>query len=305
MVLLWRTRDRAFEIANPDLGGVEVLSVGLEKSRWPSFPPGLVWLIGAGPGDPGLLTLHGLNALQQADVIVYDALVNPEILSWKRAGAEAVYSGKRGGRPSPSQRDISLKLIDMSRSGKRVARLKGGDPFVFGRGGEEALALVRAGVQIRITPGITAGIGGLAYAGIPATHRDTNQSITFLTGHDKFGSAPTEVDWGAIAKGSGALVIYMAVKHLAKIALCLIDNGRSEHEPVAIISDATLPSQRALVTTLGKANADMERHKISAPAIVCIGRNVLHHKALSWAERFWGENSQTPDTSWKPVPPES
>ncbi len=261
-----------------------------ENYRWPAFPPGLVWLIGAGPGDPGLFTLHGVNALRQADAIVYDALVNSRILDWGRCGAERIYSGKRGGRPSPKQKDISLKLIELSRSGKRVARLKGGDPFVFGRGGEEALALVHAGVQIRITPGITAGIGGLAYAGIPATHRDTNQSITFLTGHDKFGLAPTEVDWKAIAAGSDALVIYMAVKHLFKIVDCLMENGRSEHEPVAIISNATLPHQQTLVSTLGRVCEDMVRGEISAPAIVCIGENVLLRETLLWAERFWGEN---------------
>ncbi len=144
----------------------------------PKFEPGWVWLAGAGPGDPGLVTLHTLNGLRQADVVVYDALVDKGILDWMRPGVEAVYAGKRGGKPSPKQRDISLRLIEMAREGKRVLRLKGGDPFVFGRGGEEALSLVEAGVPFRVIPGVTAGIGGFAYAGIPLTHRDVNQAVT-------------------------------------------------------------------------------------------------------------------------------
>src|SRR3990167_4081315 len=174
----------------------------------PGFEPGWVWLVGAGPGDPGLLTLHALNALRQADVVVYDALVDETVLQFVRPGAQLEYSGKRGGKPSPKQRDISAKLVELARKGHRVLRLKGGDPFVFGRGGEEALALVDAGIPFRIVPGVTAGIGGLAYAGIPVTHRDTNQAVTFVTGRDSKGRAP-DLDWAAIAKGSPAIVIYM------------------------------------------------------------------------------------------------
>ena len=159
------------------------------KKHGPSCAQGWVWLCGAGPGDPGLLTLHGLNALRQADVVVYDALVGEDILSWA-GDAELIYAGKRGGKPSAKQRDISLHLVELARAGKRVLRLKGGDPFVFGRGGEEAQTLVQHGVPIRIIPGISAGIGGLAYAGIPVTHRDVNQSVTFVTGHDQTGDTP-------------------------------------------------------------------------------------------------------------------
>src|SRR5918997_3207389 len=140
----------------------------------PVFEPGWVWLGGAGPGDPALLTLHAVNALAHADAVIYDALVDPRILEHARPGAEVEYAGKRGGKPSPKQRDISLKLIALARAGRRVCRLKGGDPLVFGRGGEEALALVEAGIPFRIVPGVSAGIGGLAYAGIPVTHRDVN-----------------------------------------------------------------------------------------------------------------------------------
>lgn len=159
----------------------------LPTGDWPVIEPGWVWLCGAGPGDPGLMTLHAINALRQADVIVYDALVASEILEWARTGAEKIYAGKRGGKPSAKQADISLRLIELAREGKRVLRLKGGDPFVFGRGGEEAQTLIQHGIPVRIVPGISAGIGGLAYAGIPVTHRDVNQAVTFVTGHDQTG----------------------------------------------------------------------------------------------------------------------
>ncbi|MDA9772684.1 uroporphyrinogen-III C-methyltransferase, partial [Amylibacter sp.] len=158
-------------------------TIPLPKHNWPILQPGWVWLCGAGPGDAGLLTLHALNALRQADVIVYDALVGPDILEWANSTAELIYAGKRGGKPSAKQRDISLHLVELAKKGKKVLRLKGGDPFVFGRGGEEAQTLVQHQIPIRIIPGISAGIGGLAYAGIPVTHRDVNQSVTFVTGH--------------------------------------------------------------------------------------------------------------------------
>ncbi len=198
----------------------------LPSHDWPDLLPGWVWLCGAGPGDPGLLTLHALNALRQADVIVYDALVSEAILDWGPQ-AERIYAGKRGGKPSHVQRDISLRLVDLARAGRRVLRLKGGDPFVFGRGGEEAQTLVQHGVPIRIVPGITAGIAGLAYAGIPVTHRDVNQSVTFVTGHDRDGNAPTALDWAGIARGSQVIVIYMGMKHIGEIAARLIAAGRT------------------------------------------------------------------------------
>ena len=167
----------------------------MDGRDWPVFEPGWVWMTGGGPGDPGLITLHALNALQQADVIIYDALVDEALLRWARPEARVEYAGKRGGKPSPSQRDISLRLIELARQDMRVLRLKGGDPFVFGRGGEEAQTLVQAGVRLRVIPGISAGIGGLAYAGIPVTHRDVNQSVTFLSGHDRTGLTPSAIDW--------------------------------------------------------------------------------------------------------------
>lgn len=254
----------------------------------PAFPPGLVWLVGAGPGDPGLLTLAGLAALRQADVIVHDALVDARLLEWRRPGATVEYAGKRGGKPSAHQRDISLRLTELARAGGRVLRLKGGDPFVFGRGGEEALALARAGVPFRVTPGITAGIGGLAQAGIPVTHREVNHAVTFVTGHDQSGGSPGDLDWGAIARGSPVIVLYMAMKHLAPITAALIEGGRAPGEPVAIVQDATLPGMRVLETTLGGAVAEAAAAGIGAPAIVCVGRNVLLRQAIDWAGQLGG-----------------
>lgn len=248
----------------------------------PVFEPGWVWLAGAGPGDPGLLTLHALNGLRQADAVVYDALVDQSILDWVKPGAITDYAGKRGGKPSPKQRDITLKLIDYARAGKRVLRLKGGDPFVFGRGGEEALGLVEAGVPFRIIPGITAGIGGLAYAGIPATHRDCNQAVTFLTGHDQTGLTPDAVNWDGIAKGSPVIVMYMAMKHLETIAGKLIAGGRSVDEPVGIVCNASLAGQEVLETTLGRCFSDARAANIEPPAIVCVGEVVRLRSGLDW-----------------------
>lgn len=250
--------------------------------KLPVFEPGWVWLAGAGPGDPGLLTLHALNGLKQADVIVYDALVDESILTWARPEAHREYAGKRGGKPSPKQRDITLKLIDYAKAGKRVLRLKGGDPFVFGRGGEEALGLVGAGIPFRIIPGITAGIGGLAYAGIPATHRDTNQAVTFLTGHDQTGLTPDAINWEGIAAGSPVIVMYMAMKHLETIAGKLITGGRSVDEPVGIVCNASLTGQQVLETTLGRCAADAAAANLEPPAVVCVGEVVRLRTGLDW-----------------------
>ena len=245
------------------------------------FVPGSVWLTGAGPGDPGLLTLHALQGLQIADIIVYDALVSDEVLELAPADTPREYAGKRGGKPSPKQADISLRLVQMARLGKRVLRLKGGDPFVFGRGGEEALALVRAGIPFRIVPGVTAGIGGLAYAGIPLTHRDTNQAVTMITGHDATGEV-SGIDWQAVAKGASVLVIYMAIKHLDRIAGELIQGGRSPKEPVALVSNASMPNQRVIETTLATCAADVAEAGLTPPAIVVVGEVVRLRGGLDW-----------------------
>jgi uroporphyrin-III C-methyltransferase len=202
-----------------------------------------------------LLTLLAARALGCADVIVYDALVDEGILAFAGKHAVLEYAGKRGGKPSPKQRDISLKLVELAREGKRVLRLKGGDPFVFGRGGEEALTLAAHGIAFRVVPGITAGIGGLAYAGIPVTHRDTNQVVTFLTGHDQNGLVPDAIDWEAVAKGSPVIVMYMAMKHIGGIAESLIAAGRRADEPLAFVCNAATKEQTVLETTIGAAAA--------------------------------------------------
>ena len=242
----------------------------LPPHNWPEFQPGWVWLCGAGPGDAGLLTLHGLNALQQADVIVYDALVNADILGWAKPETERIFAGKRGGQVSAKQQDISQMLVELAQAGKRVLRLKGGDPFVFGRGAEEGQTLADAGVPFRILPGISAGIGGLAYAGIPVTHGAMNQSVTFVSGHDAKG-AVSPLNWQAISDGSAVLVLYMAMKHIARISTALQAAGRPADEPVAVVSGASTADQRVLTTTLENVVADIKTHAMTAPAIICVG----------------------------------
>ena len=261
----------------------------LADADWPEFLPGWVWMVGGGPGDPGLVTLHALNALKQADIIIFDALVDKSLLRWARTEAKVEYAGKRGGKASPKQRDISHRLIELSRQHKRVLRLKGGDPFVFGRGGEEAQILVQAGTKLRIIPGISAGIGGLAYAGIPVTHRDVNQSVTFLSGHDRTGLMPSAIDWHAVSKGSQVIVMYMAIKHMPDICEKLLAAGRDPNEPVAVVKNATRADMQVLETTLTKAHNDITKSGIGAPAIVCIGRVTLMRQCLDWIGQLEGD----------------
>jgi len=256
--------------------------VALDNAAFPLFEPGTVWLVGAGPGAPGLLTLLGYHALQTADIVVYDALVGKHILSWARTSAQMEYAGKRGGKLSHNQRDISDRLVELAKSGKRVLRLKGGDPFIFGRGGEECQALMAAGIRFRIVPGISAGVGGLAYAGIPVTHRQTNQSVIFLTGHDASGAIPAGVDWKAVGTASPVLVMYMAVKNLPEISEKLLDAGRERSDAVAVIANATLAEQKVVETTLGQAGEMAGRGELPTPAIVVIGPVVDLKKQLTW-----------------------
>jgi uroporphyrin-III C-methyltransferase len=248
----------------------------------PALEPGWVWLVGAGPGDPGLLSLLALQALRQAEIVVYDALVDPRILELARPEAVREFAGKRGGKPSPTQPDISARLVRHARAGKRVLRLKGGDPFVFGRGGEEALALVAGGIPFRVVPGITSSIGGLAYAGIPVTHRETNHVVTFVTGHGMTGDVPDGLDWEALAKGSPVLVLYMAIKHLGAISERLLAAGRSPDEPVAVVSRATTENQRVLESTLAAVAGAVAESGIEPPALVAIGEVVRLRAGLDW-----------------------
>lgn len=255
------------------LSGVPTRQALVPPCALPDLLPGWVWLVGAGPGDPGLLTLLAAHALMQADVVVFDALVDQRILKLAPPHATLVYAGKRGGKPSSKQPAITESLIEFARQNKRVLRLKGGDPFVFGRGAEEATALSAAGIPFRVVPGITAGIGGLAYAGIPATARDINTSITFATGHAADGDVPGTLNWPALA-ASSVVVFYMAIKHLPQITEKLIGGGRAPDTPAAAISDATTPRQkviRATLETLAQAVAD---EGLKPPAIVVVGEVV-------------------------------
>ena len=251
----------------------------LDSADFPALLPGTVWLVGAGPGGPGLVSLLAYHALGQADVIVHDALVSPELLAMAPKGTQRLFAGKRGGKPSPKQADISLQLIELARAGKRVLRLKGGDPFMFGRGGEEAGALAKAGVPFRIVPGISSGLGGLAYAGIPITHRDTNQAVIFLTGHDENGAVPGGVDWPAVTKAAPVIVMFMAVKHLGTIAEKLLAAGRDGDDRLALVSHAATPQQSVIETTLAGAHL---LSNVPTPAIVVLGPVSAYRQSLDW-----------------------
>jgi len=273
-----------------DRAAIERLAAALTL---PAFEPGWVWLAGAGPGDPGLITALGLHAIAAADVILYDALANETLLSLARPGAELIFAGKRGGKRSCKQTDISRTLASLAQKDKRVLRLKGGDPIVFGRGAEEALFLAGAGVPFRIVPGVTAGIGGLAYAGIPVTHRDTNHVVTFLTGHGADGKLPN-LDWTSIARGSPTLVLYMARRLAGEIADKLIAAGRSADEPAAVVSSASTEDQTVIVTTIAGLGAAAAGS--SAPAILVIGENVRLSEAMDWLGAMAGRALQAPKT---------
>lgn len=249
---------------------------GFEDNR---FEPGTVWLVGAGPGDPGLLTLRAVAALKQADVIVYDALVSDEILKLASPNARREFAGKRGGRPSHSQNDISTRLIALAKEGYRVLRLKGGDPFVFGRGHEEALVLATAGIRFRIVPGVTAGIGGLAYVGIPATSRETNQALVLVAGHPA-ADGEDRVNWELLGALGQPLVIYMGLSRLREIGARLLAGGLALDTPLAIVTDASLPSQHVVETTLGRALNEHELPHAAAPTLLVIGNIVDLRAAL-------------------------
>jgi len=258
----------------------------------PRMESGWIWLAGAGPGEPGLASLLTLSAVAEADVVLPDSLIDARLLALARPDAEIVQSGKRGGRASPKQSVITGQMISYARKGLKVLRLKGGDPFVFGRGGEEALALVRAAIPFRVVPGVTAGIGGLAYAGIPATHRETNQAITFLTGYGADGKIP-QFDWSAIARGAPTLVFYMARKHAGEIASKLIEAGRSRDEPTAIVSNATFTDQATIITRLADLGAVAAAAE--TPAIIVVGENVRLAAGLDWLGAALQDRRLDPD----------
>src|SRR5437763_11511232 len=241
----------------------------------PVLAPGHVWLAGAGPGDPGLLTLDALAGLTQADVIVHDALVGERVLALAGPQAELEYAGKRGGRPSAQQADISRRLIELARENKRVLRLKGGDPCMFGRGGEEAIALAEAGVPFRIIPGITAGIAALSAASIPATMRGVNHAIIFATGH-----ADADFDWATLAKTGQPIVIYMAMRNIEHIVADLVRGGLASDTPAAVIVSATTSEQRVLVSELARLPDLVRELGYALPGLVVIGGIVAVREQL-------------------------
>jgi uroporphyrin-III C-methyltransferase len=243
----------------------------------PAFDAGSVWLVGAGPGDPGLLTLHALHALTEAEIILHDALVPEEILSLAPQ-ARLEPAGKRAGGKRTPQLRINQRLIALARQGLRVVRLKGGDPLIFGRGGEEALALAAAGIPFRIVPGISAGIGGTSAAAIPLTHRGVARSVTFATGHDASG-ALADLDRVSL---SDVLVLYMAGRHLGAIAARLMAAGRDPADAVALIQDATRPEQTVRITTLADA---VDQTVSVSPALIVIGPVVaLREQLAAWQQ---------------------
>jgi uroporphyrin-III C-methyltransferase len=243
---------------------------GLPINDLPEFLPGEVWLAGAGPGDPGLLTLLALHALRMADDIVHDALVDPRILRLAGEQAKLIFAGKRGGRPSSQQGDINELLIERARMQRRVLRLKGGDPFVFGRGGEEALALTRAGLRFRVIPGVTSGLAAAALAGIPATMRDINHAVILMAG-SRSADGTSVAEWEKVASVGQPIVVYMPMANLADIMSAFERGGLASDTPAVVISSSTTPEQRILETCLGTAAADAARQGISSPAIVIVG----------------------------------
>ena len=248
-------------------------------SEWQK-PKGEVYLVGAGPGDPELLTLKALRLMQQADVVIYDRLVSPAIMELCRRDAEKIYVGKARSNHSVPQEGINALLVEYASQGKRVCRLKGGDPFIFGRGGEEIQELFAAGVAFQVVPGITAASGCSAYAGIPLTHRDYAQSVRFLTGHLKEGSP--ELPWKELVYENQTLVLYMGLVGLEKICEKLIEYGQRPNMPVALISKGTTPEQKVVIGTLADIASKVENNHIQAPTLTIIGEVVSLREQLQW-----------------------
>lgn len=243
-------------------------------------PKGKVFLIGAGPGDPELLTMKAWRCLQQADVVLYDALVSPEIMALVPESAERIAVGKRAGKHSAHQSEINQLLVTKAFTRRRVVRLKGGDPFIFGRGGEELESLIAAGVPFEVIPGITAASGAAAYAGIPLTHRDCAQSVSFITGHCKLKSEP--LAWGQYANANQTLVIYMGILNGGLISQGLIQAGRSADTPVALVSRASTPQQRVFTGTLATLEALTQDPQLSMPALIIVGEVVRYTHTMNW-----------------------
>lgn len=262
---------------DPDLDDTVV--VRRTRTLVPVPPPaGKVFLVGAGPGDPDLLTLKAVRCLAAAEVVIHDALIDPIVLELVPKRAERIYAGKRCGRHGATQDEINALLVHHARLGRTVVRLKGGDPFLFGRGGEEARALVAAGIEYEVVPGVTAGTAVPALAGIPVTQRGLASAVTFVTGHP--GSGQGAVDWSGLARVPGTLVVFMGLHGLAAIARALIDGGRAPSTPAAAISNGTMPDQRIVVGTLEDLPARVEGAALPAPTLLVIGEVVSMRASL-------------------------
>ncbi|UTH75292.1 siroheme synthase CysG [Chromobacterium sp. IIBBL 290-4] len=246
-------------------------------------PAGAVYLVGAGPGNPDLLTFRALRLMQLADVVLYDKLVAPELLNMARRDAERVYVGKARANHALPQDDINQLMVKLARQGKRVLRLKGGDPFTFGRGGEEIATLAENGIAFEVVPGITSASGAAAYAGIPLTHRDYAQSVTFVTGHKQDGSI--ELDWPALTRPQQTVVVYMGVSTAAELCQAFIEHGRAAETPAAAVEWATTERQRTVCGTLSSLPGLMASHGIASPALIIVGEVVSLADKLSWYRR--------------------
>ena len=246
-----------------------------------------VYLIGAGPGDPGLLTLRGKECIEQADVIIYDYLANQAFLKYAAPSAQCIFVGKKGFSTHVTQEEINALIVEKAKEPgvKTLARLKGGDPFVFGRGGEEALALVDAEIDFEVVPGVTAGVAAPAYAGIPVTHRNVASSVAFVTGHEDPTKSESAIDWNHLAHGVDTICFYMGIKALPRICRKLTNAGRSGNTPVALIRWGTLPSQEVLVSNLNDVVAEVERTHFQAPAIIVVGNVVSLRENIGWFEQ--------------------
>jgi len=245
---------------------------------------GKVFLVGAGPGDPGLITLKGVTCIQQADVVIYDYLASPRLLKYAAKEAETLYVGKKGGDHTLSQDGINDLIVEKALAGKTVARLKGGDPFVFGRGGEEAEVLAEKGIAFEIVPGVTSAVAAPAYAGIPLTHREHTPTVAFVTGHEDPTKAQSGIDWASISKGIGTLVFFMGVKNLPRIVAKLTENGKSPDTPVALVRWGTTARQKSVVGTLDTIVDRVRAAGLTAPAIIVVGNVVKLHDTLRWFE---------------------
>jgi uroporphyrinogen III methyltransferase / synthase len=246
--------------------------------------PGRVYLVGAGPGDPGLMTVRGLEVLRRAEVVVYDRLVNPALLDEAPGSARRIFAGKHAGAHCLPQARINALLVEHARRGRTVVRLKGGDPFVFGRGGEEALALAEAGITFEVVPGVSAAVAVPAYAGIPVTHRGLGSSFAVVTGHEDPGKGTTAVDWARLATAVDTIVVLMGLAGLPRIAAELVWHGRSPATPVALIRWGTTDAQQTVIGTLGDIVARSAQARLEPPVLAVIGPVVRLRKRLAWFE---------------------